>query len=129
MNLGFEPNIMREKKTVFIMGAGSGCNVGMPTGTELKNDISNLITTNLTTEVFDTPQAPKSPFAQAIRLLAHKHGDYGTTINSFIDTGRQIVEALPAADSIDTFINDRKGDTDIALIGKNSIVNEILVRE
>lgn len=114
---------MLPKRTVFVIGAGAGCDVGMPVGSKLAAQISKLL--SLT----------KGGSARSVRI-----GDQSiwetvcgrSDINALAAAALHISEGIQTADSIDDFIDrakDGPNGSAIELCGKFGIVRAILDAE
>lgn len=119
---------MFQEQTVFVIGAGAGVDVGMPTGNQLIDLIAEK--TNIVRdekEIFDNSNSLVSGsklLASAIGRLAPKQ-QYG----EYLASARRISAAMPQATSIDSFIHARSDDPRIAEIGKLAICESILEAE
>lgn len=117
---------MFNSKTVFIIGAGAGVDIGMPVGHSLKDkisqrlDFSNPQTTDLVGDRF---------VHAAIQRQAKMDDISGKKIISYMNAARYIKEGMPTATSIDTFIDTHRGNKEIEVCGKLGIVRSILAAE
>ena len=116
---------MRNTKTVIVVGAGASREFKMPDGAGLRDYIKAALRLKFAT--FGPPQGPKQyGTAEAIEALARENSASSKTYESACS---QIVEAMPGADSIDDFIDQRRDDPNIAVVGKIAIVDCILKAE
>lgn len=107
-------------KTVFVVGAGASCEVGLPSGEELTSKIASLL--NLKFKSGNpNPIEGHSLVAEALRLV----GDF----NAHLAASRRIAQGMPLAASIDEYIHAHEGDAHIELCGKVAIVASVLQAE
>jgi len=116
---------MVENKTIVIVGAGAGQEVGLPIGSGLKRKIAKLLNFRfqdghrISGDVL-IQQALGTPTLQA---------ESGINNNNYLQTARFIRGAMPLAESIDNFIYDHNGNKLIEYCGKLAIVRSILDTE
>ena len=115
-------------RTVFVVGAGAGADLGMPLGDGLKVEIANLLNTVLdrAKEGENISIDERIWDALAIKSTAPSGMSYGA---EYLDACSQIVNAMPIAESIDNFLDARKNDDKIIFCGKLAIVDSILKAE
>ncbi len=112
-------------KTVFVIGAGASKEANLPTGEELKGNISSLLDIR-----FDYQQVSGDYLiTDAIKLYVHNLDKQSIDSNSFFNASRSISSALPLAISIDNYIDAHRDDDKVALCGKLAIVRSILAAE
>ena len=113
------------KKTVFVVGAGASKEAKLPTGHELKEDISRLLDMR-----FDWNDQKSGDYVIAEALRRHvKQPDGSGDINPYLHEAWHIRDALLQAISIDNFIDAHRKNEKIALCGKLAIVKSILHAE
>jgi len=119
---------MFREKTVFILGAGASAEYGLPTGSELKTEISLILRA-----IAEPDRAIlNGPVYRAIQQ-AHL-GDDGIVrladaeLRSYVTAAQRIRNALPQVGSIDAFIEQQDDDL-ITLLGKIAIARAILSAE
>jgi hypothetical protein len=119
---------MFRSKTVFVLGAGSSEEVGLPVGSKLKERISTHI--KIRFDEFGQRQIGGSAkIVEALRKkVALPQGRPGD-INPYIHVAWKISDALPQAISIDNFLDAFNTDDKIELCGKLGIVASILDAE
>ena len=112
-------------KTLLIVGAGASKEAGLPTGAELKADIAS----RLNLEFEDRRQT--SGDAEIVQaLFRHTQAEDGSKkIEPYVEAAIQIHDAMPLAPSIDTFIDNHRGNERIETCGKLAIVRSILEAE
>jgi hypothetical protein len=112
-------------KTVLVLGAGASCEVNLPSGDKLKNDIASL----LRYEIDDLGRTAKmdSHIREGYTKLAGKAGS--RDINPYLRASRKIVDGLPLVLSIDNFLDLRRGEKDVEVCGKLAIARAILKAE
>jgi hypothetical protein len=126
---------MFRSKTLFIIGAGASCEVGLPAGKELTKIISSKLKSN-----FDGHRGFSEPkdheIAEAFRwkiqippspsdALYFPRGE----LQKYCEAADQISKAMPLEPSIDQFIDNHRGNGYIELGGKLAIVKSILEEE
>lgn len=114
---------MLKTRTVFVVGAGANVKFDFPLGGQLKQEIAALAHIDI---VYGRPSGGDPRIAAAALLSAN---NALPAIERLIKAGDQIARAMPAAVSIDTFLNSREGDADINLMGKLGIAKAILASE
>jgi hypothetical protein len=115
---------MFRSKTLFVLGAGSSCEVGLPSGGKLKSIISNKIDIR-----YDgwSMISGDHRIDQAIREHAQSNGE--KDISPFLHVAWQLRDALPQAISIDNLLDAHRNDPKAELCGKLGIVSSILEAE
>lgn len=111
--------------TVFVIGAGASKEAGLPTGEELKKDISELL--NLRWH-HGMQVSGDSVIAEAISC-SRKAGGKNKIYKETIMSACQISHALPLAISIDNFIDAHRDNKNIIFCSKLAIVSAILAAE
>ena len=117
---------MFDRPTVFIVGAGASTDFGVPAGDGLIETISPLLDV-----YFEGGRLARGDhqIVEAIRQHAvATAGDYHA-IGHLIQKARLISAAMPAALSIDNFIDAHRGDKDLEICAKLAIVKAILLEE
>ena len=114
------------QNSVYIIGAGASKEADLPTGYELKDNISNLLDMK-----FNSGHLERGDHLIVEALRSHALNSEGNRdgINPYIQEARHIKGALPLAISIDNFIDSQRGNTKLALCGKLAIVRSILKAE
>jgi len=114
------------RKTVFVVGAGASKEANLPTGYELKGEISRLLDIR-----FDWRDQKSGDYliTQALRNHVREHAEHPGDINPYIHEAWHIRDALPQAISIDNLIDSQRGNEKLALCGKLAIVRSILAAE
>jgi hypothetical protein len=108
------------EKTVFILGAGSSKEVGLPIGTELVEQIARDV--NVVYNDFDTRITSGAlPIFQAYRQ--------NRDARKYFACGRRIAQAASLITSIDRFIDHNPNDPIISKCGKLGIAHAILEAE
>jgi hypothetical protein len=114
-------------KTVFVIGAGASQEAGLPTGYALKNHISRLL--SIREHEIREAWFEDNLISQALRELSRLSENPSGDINPYINAARHICDALPQAQSIDSFINSQPENEYIANCGKLAIIRSILEAE
>lgn len=110
---------MFEKKTVFVVGAGASKEFGMPTGDELRKNITSLI----------SREAARSNAPDASEFRAVLMSTIGTGWESLQAPGIELASALPTFVSIDEALHYFSGNEAIVRIGKLAIAYILLKYE
>lgn len=116
---------MIKRKTVFVVGAGASCEVGLPTGQELRSKIAEAL--NILFPDGYQQQSGSRLICQAIQQYCQQSGL--RDINPFLKAGWTIRDAAPLALSIDNFIDAHREDKKIEMCGKLAIAETILHAE
>ena len=116
--------------TVFIIGAGASAEVGLPTGIELKKQISESL--NISYDDYGNVIKGDKVIGDAIKIKCNEHkipflidNEYDEYVKAFL----KIRNHLPLAASIDNYIDSNRDDQRISLCGKIAIVKNILDQE
>ena len=109
-------------KTLFIVGAGASSEAGLPTGHDLKKEIIDRL--NMEFKTFGEQMRGDRTILASLRLHTNQLGFPGE-IDSYVKAGWHIRDAMPLAQSIDSFIDIHSGDKKIELCGKLAIVSSI----
>lgn len=113
---------MLQKKAVFFIGAGASAEAGLPVGTQLKKQISEM----LGFEVELGERLSDNGDNLIYKLIYHY---FSNDLDTYFGACRQISRGLIHASSIDDFIHNFKGNKAIATCGKIAIVKAILDAE
>ena len=113
--------IMMKGKTVFVLGAGTGDDLGFPLGAELQSKIWTIL----------KPSAGNGMVADELisQALYQKQKESGVVVTDYIKACEHIHNALPGARSIDSFLSAHSDDEKIAFCGKLAIARIILEHE
>ncbi|MCD2325317.1 hypothetical protein LQ953_14945 [Sphingomonas sp. IC-56] len=117
---------MFKQPTTFVIGAGASCELGLPSGNELKEQIASLLrTTDANAYGFESPALlPHLQSAYKLQSL----GDV-SQVRSLQGAARKIAKGLPLALSIDNFLHAHQGDVHVERLGKTAIAACILRAE
>jgi len=115
---------MFQRRTVFVLGAGSSAEVGLPIGSELAKDIEHRLRFR-----FRQPYNQVTSGDAEIARLVIQSFDPTREANDYINGGQRISNGLPLCNSIDTFLHMHKNDKHVQLCGKLAIVKSILEAE
>jgi hypothetical protein len=118
-------------RTVFVIGAGSNVEIGMPSGNELKDKITNSL--NFIRNDHDGTFSGDKTIFSALHTYTRGPGPYGNIYadraGNLFDTAINISKAMSLSISIDNYIEAHKGNKQIELCGKLAIVSAILNAE
>jgi len=118
---------MFKNKTLIIVGAGTSCEVGLPSSDELKGKIAELLDIQISD--FSKLLRGDRLIYEALRILV-KHSDGNRSdLAPYIKAALRIRDSMPLAPSIDNFIDAHNGDEFIERCGKLAIVRSILTAE
>lgn len=121
------PITARPKSLVLILGAGASCEVGLPSGAELKSAITTNL--NFNTDGISENSGGNGKVLEAFNKIERKNKSDRINIEPYLKASRQIVNAMPQAPSIDNFINSHRDSKLIAQCGKIAISASILEAE
>lgn len=110
--------------TVFIVGAGASCELGLPSGEDLKQAIARLL--DITYPDGFTQATGDYQIAELYRRIA---SEQQTNSNTLLSKGWRIRDALPLALSIDNVLDAHADDKLLEQVGKLAIVKAILAAE
>jgi hypothetical protein len=116
---------MFRTKTLFIIGAGASCELGLPAGNALRGRIGFALSSAATDRFAD-----ENLHAAVVELCRREAGDnWGGAFRRFREAAARLQAALPYAPSIDTYLDAHRGDADIIKLGKLGISHSILDAE
>lgn len=118
---------MVNNKTLIVVGAGAGKEIGMPAGAELKNQISQLL--NIRLDYSERHTGGDKEIFDAFHLATSQSGMPSNSINDYLVNSWRICAAMPQAISIDNFIDNHRNNKLIEIAGKLAIVRSILKAE
>jgi len=116
------------KKAVFVIGAGASVDAGLPTGKELKDEISKLLAIEYD-EWGRKLESGDRVIASSLQYYFDSQKSPEVSVAEYIRTANHIKDAMPQAASIDNFIDSHKGNDKIAFVGKLAIARAILQAE
>lgn len=112
---------MFNRKTLFILGAGAGFDIGMPVGTKLALDIHHL--TKVSLSHFGTLEKGTHDHEFALSFFERGKG------TNYFPAFELIHKGIFFANSIDDFLNIHEGTPEIVDVGKAAIIRSILLAE
>lgn len=117
---------MLRRKTTIIVGAGASCELGLPSGEQLKQDIKDVLrTTN--EHVFRIADSA------LIDGLRQTYGSLSTDdqqrLQQIAAAAERIRRGLPLAPSIDNYLHTHQADATVVNLGKAAIARIILRAE
>lgn len=115
-----------DKTTVFVIGAGASAEAGLPTGLELKEQVSRLLDIRFG---FNRQKSGDYQIASALQLHVNDSEGRDGDFDSYLHEAWRIGDSMPLAISIDSFVDSQPGNPKIALCGKLAIVRSILEGE
>jgi hypothetical protein len=124
--LNGEARLMFDKKTVFIVGAGASCELGLPAGNGLMTKIASAVAPNQSNWGFANDDIQRVIVTREQRAYGH---NWGGAIARFRTAAVKLHKALPYARSIDTYLDSQQYDEDVVFLGKLAIAQTILQAE
>lgn len=115
---------MFHRRTVIIVGAGAGADIGMPTGNQLSRTIAEKL--NIKIEMDGTVLQGDPLIVREFRRFAK---DRMENIEEWIGTGARISSGIEYTRSIDAYINAHKENQKVGICAKLGIVQSILQAE
>ena len=115
-------------KTVYVIGAGASAEVGMPTGNELKKEISSLLKVREDNPLF-VPYIKDELIDYTIKKISQNGKRTKSNSEEYYNAARLISENVVESISIDHYINAHKEDKRIETIAKIAIVKILLEKE
>ncbi len=116
---------MLPRKTLFVIGAGAGADIGMPLGDALSAEIARK--TDIQFELGERGQISGDPsLMNTLRQIAK---DRGENVNVLRAAGCLIKEGVSYSRSIDSFLNTHKDNENLKLCAKLALVQTILEHE
>lgn len=113
---------MFNRKTLFIIGAGAGYDIGVPAGRQLAEDIAHR-----TRVVIDHGRLGRNTHDEELALSFFERAD--PKANEFYEAFRLIHNGVLLANSIDDFLNIHEATPEVVTVGKSAIVRTILNAE
>jgi hypothetical protein len=113
-----------KKKTLVVIGAGAGFDVGMPLGSKLSEIIGGKLNIKFTD--YNTQASGDKDIVEALRLLSRSSG---IDINKYRNAGVNVSGGIGYTRSIDSYLNAHTGDELVKVCAKMAIVNTILEYE
>jgi hypothetical protein len=119
---------MFNSNTVIVIGAGSSCEVGLPSGYDLKKQIAALLDIKFPDGYRQSSGDPL--ICEALKKRAAADDPNRADINPYLHKCWQISQVIPAAAlSIDNYLDAHAGDESLELCGKLGIAKAILEAE
>lgn len=118
---------LNNKKLTVIVGAGASRELGLPTGAELKKEISSLLNIRFAHGI--RQQSGDFSICEALRAHVRDSDNHLEGLNPHLYAAWRIRDAMPQAISIDNFIDTHQGDVKIELCGKLAIAKAIIDAE
>lgn len=116
-----------DKKTVFIIGAGASKEVGLPVGSELKEEIAKAL--DIRCKDFGEMVSGDRRIFEAFQAKVLDDPNPNEQLRRLQQAGWHIRDAMPQAVSIDNFIDTQSENKHVELCGKLAIVRTILEAE
>ena len=117
---------MLTNRTCFVLGAGSSCELGLPSGHRLKSLVAAQIKPNWRSSLYFTDN-----IARAISQHIELNGKSATSqkLSEFAYLAEEIRAAMPLAPSIDNYLEAHQAEGDLVALGKLAIAETILSGE
>lgn len=116
------------EKTVFIVGAGASKEFGLPTGYELKSQISAICDIRFD-EFGSRLKSGDHRLVEALRQQVRQTGPSGGSINPYLHAAWKIRDNMALAPSIDNFLDTHRDDPMVVEFGKIAIAKAIMSAE
>jgi hypothetical protein len=111
--------------TVFVIGAGAGTEIGMPTGSELSDAIAHKL--DIRFEEFGSKQRSGDPqIADALKRICKEKGE---DFNGWRAAACTVATGIHYTRSIDSYLHTHKDNERVKVAGKLAIVQTILEYE
>ena len=110
---------MFKRKTLFVLGAGTSKEAGLPVGVKLAKTISGMLDVD--------PSSPHNDVGEM--LLGQLYNQRPLPNNGYHQAAMQISKGVRFANSIDDFLDRLSDDEHIQQVGKMAIVKSILDAE
>lgn len=117
---------MFNRRTTLVVGAGASCELGLPSGDKLKDDIRDIVSTTDQHAYCFTDEALLSGLRQIFPGL---HTDAQAQIRNMAAAADRIRRGLPMAQSIDNFLHTHQSDELVRKVGMAAIARAILRAE
>ena len=117
---------MFERKTVFVVGAGASCEVGLPAGDKLKDIIASKV--DIRFQHGHELVRGDIDIVETCRSLA-RESNGRADINLLCGAGRSLASAMNQAISIDNYLHAHAEDNLVVTMGKLGIASSILEAE
>jgi hypothetical protein len=114
---------MFRRKTVIVVGAGSGVDIEMPVGSELSNTIADKL--NITFSDGHQKSGDQT-IANALRRIAK---DRSENANEWFSAARSVAAGIRYTRSIDAYLNTHRDNARLNIAGKLAIAQSILEAE
>jgi hypothetical protein len=111
-------------KTVFVIGAGGSCDLGLPTGDALRLDLISMLARD-----GDNINFANDEFDEEVRKICYRDGNWLHEFSLFLEAADRIRAGLPFATSIDNFLDAHPRDEKMKQLGKMAIASTILNKE
>jgi hypothetical protein len=118
---------LKAMRTIFVIGAGAGIEIGMPDGNSLKRDIAERLDMGVRWVRGKGDDMIRSALVNSVRQPNGFSDD--KDVSKLFAAAINVSKAMPLAISIDNYIEAHRGDREIELCGKMAIVRSILEAE
>lgn len=117
---------MFRRRTTFVVGAGASCELGLPSGDQLKGDIRDVLAITNEHAFRFTDEVLTDGLRQMFPTL---HTDDQAKIQKLAEAADRIRRGLPMAQSIDNYLHTHQSDDTVKQVGKAAIARVILRAE
>ncbi len=118
---------MIHSRTVFVIGAGSGCDYNMPIGETLATDVANRL--DIRFMDFSHEHTGDRAVVNALRLHVQLNGQRGNITPYLQEGALPICAGVRLSNSIDTFMEIHSDNERVQVCGKLAIANSIIEAE
>jgi hypothetical protein len=106
---------MIRKQTLFVIGAGASCELNLPLGPTLKENIVQALAS------MSEESLQKSRLRRALAMhVSQRDGDL-RGLNDLVNKAAMVARQLPGASSIDSYVENKSDDKDVAVLAKLAI--------
>ncbi|EKS36969.1 SIR2 family protein [Afipia broomeae] len=116
---------MIRSKTLFIIGAGAGFDIGMPLGEKLSREIGEKINIKFKLGGYEQ-ESGDYEIMEALRAIASHEK---INVNEYLQAGWKVADGVVFSRSIDSYLNAHSGNDKIKVCAKLGIVKAILEAE
>jgi hypothetical protein len=113
------------RRTVFVLGAGASCDLGLPAGDEFRNTLLEVLSRDTNDRQFNNEYLQWPLIARS----QQKGTDWPPILQEYVNAAARIRFGLPLAVSIDNYLDAHRNDSIMQEIGKIAISIAVLRAE
>jgi hypothetical protein len=118
---------MFPRQTVFIVGAGASCELGFPSGDELRDKLVHVLQRDGDHVRFTNRTINRAVMGICTQLA--RGSDWVPYFETYLEAAQRLRAGLPLAISIDNFLDAHRADAPMVQVGKLAIATVILEQE